>query len=277
VPPAVRKSSGDLTVSALQYKLLCVTEVPDPSADLLRSISAVRTQTRTSRSGHWFVLIVFGMVTLGAMPFYLHSFPSSGTPGCRADRSGVICAFQATSLPLGQAFNPVGPMTTLSQSATLYWVTAILFGFAIIVAYYRRRALSIGVRGRVWPAITAGIALLALVAFVDRSGGAPIPDLWVRGTGALMIIAIGLLVLALLERSRPFGVFTAGFVALAMLSVLYDDINMFARIGLGSAFQGSASELPNLVIPGIYLLLGGFGFWLGRRRTIDTYPTRRSI
>jgi hypothetical protein len=168
-------------------------------------------------------------------------------------------------------------MTELSRWATLYWVVAIALGFAFVLAYYRHRALSLGVQGRVWPAITVGVGLLAILVLVNRAGEAAAPDFWVRGTGALLVIAIGLLVLAVLERSRPFALFTAGFFALALLSSLYDDINILARIGLGTAFQGSAEGLPNLLLPGVYLLLGGFGFLLGRRWTVHSRLARQSL
>jgi hypothetical protein len=211
------------------------------------------------------------------MPFYLSSIPSANTPGCNADGSGFLCASQSTSAPFGKALNPSGTLTTLSRWATLYWVVAIGLGFALVLAYYRQRSLRVGVQGRVWPAITLGAGLLALVVFANRAGEPAVSDFWIRGTGALVIIAIGLLVLAVLERSRPFAAFTAGFFALALLSNLYDDINILARLGLGAVFQGSAEGLPNLLIPGIYLLLGGVGFLLGRRWTVEVHLARRSV
>ncbi len=95
----------------------------------------------------------------------------------------------------------------------------------------------------------------------------PVPDLWIRGTGALLIVAAGIAVLALLERSTAFGIYTAGFVALALLSCLYDEINVLGRLGLGGPFAAGGEELPNLLIPGLYLLVGGACFGLAARRT----------
>jgi hypothetical protein len=79
---------------------------------------------------------------------------------------------------------------------------------------------------------------------------------------------VGLCVLAALERSVPFGVFAVGFLGLALLSCLYDEVNIFQRLGMAGLFQGGANALPNLLIPGLYLLVGGFGFWVASRRVV---------
>ncbi len=257
------------------------------AVESLRTVEALRNRTRLERSGHWFVLVVFGIVTLGAMPFYWSPLASPASPvasaappGCRAAlQSGFACVVGSPGTPLGGALNPQPVGFALNRWATVYWSVAVLVGFATIVLYYRRRARAVGVQGRVWPAAAAGVGLLAAVVFVNGEGRAfpSIPDFWIRGTGALLIIAIGIAVLAVLERSRPFAAFAAGAIAVALLSCLYNDVNIFQRLGLGGPFQGSANELPNLILPGIYLLLGGFGFLLGRRWTIAIRLARRPV
>jgi hypothetical protein len=37
----------------------------------LHSVEELRLRARLARNVHWFVLVVFGLLTLGAMPFYL--------------------------------------------------------------------------------------------------------------------------------------------------------------------------------------------------------------
>ena len=246
-----------------------MTKLNGDAPESLRSIESLRTRTRLLRSGHWFVLIVFGIVTLGAMPFYFSPVPSATTPGCRVDGQGLICASKGSGAPFGRALNPMGSLWTLGRWATLYWTVAIVVGFAVVVAYYRQRARSVGVQSRVWPAVAVGVGFLALVILANAGAKAAIPDFWIRGTGALLIIGLGISVLAVLERSRPFAVFAAGFFGLSLLSCLYDDVNILQRLGLAGPFQTSASALPNLLLPGVYLLLGGFGFLLGRGWTFD--------
>ena len=158
----------------------------------------------------------------------------------------------------------MGSLITLGRWATLYWAAAVVLGFAVVVAYHRHRARSVGVQNRVWPTVAVGVELLALVALANGEGRAAIPDFWIRGTGALLIIAIGISVLAVLERSRPFAAFAAGFFALSLLSCLYDDVNILQRVGLAGPFQTSANALPNLLLPGLYLVLGGLSFLIAR-------------
>ena len=240
------------------------------AAEWLRSLEALRLRTRLARSGHWFVLLVFGIIVLGAMPFYVQTFATAATPGCQAMKGGgVTCVFRSSSNLLGGAFNPLFSDFNLGRWATVYWAVALVVGFAVVVAFYRHRARAVGVAGRIWPMVVVGLGLLLLVLLVDspQSSFPPFPDLWIRGTGALLIVALGIAVLAGIERSWGFGIFAAGFVGLALLSCLYDEVNIFGRLGLGVPFDGGGSALPNLVLPGIYLVLGAVGFWVAGRRT----------
>jgi hypothetical protein len=244
-----------------------MTDVGEEAARSLRSVSELRTRTRLARDGHWFVLLVFGVVVLGSIPFYVETFLTASSPGCQAVNGGVSCVYRPYHPVLGGAFNSMWALNGLGRWATLYWAPAIVIGFAVVVAYYRRRAAVVGVQGRIWPAVVVGVGLLVLVLAVDRrtSPFPPIPDLWLRGTGALLIIALGIAALAMLERSRAFGLYAVGFCGLALLSCLYDDSNLFDRFGIGNPFLGGGEEVPNLLLPGLYLLLGGIGFWLGNR------------
>jgi hypothetical protein len=238
------------------------------AAENLSFADQLRSRTRTARGGHWFALVVFGMVVLASMPFYLTVIPTARTPGCRSDGPhSLVCTAASRrdvlGAGLGSGFGPAG----LARWETAYWSIATLIAFGLIVYYHRRRALARGVQARLWPFVVAGAVL---VAFAVASGGsstfAQVPDFWLRGTQALVVIAVGIAVLALVERSRPLGLFALVFFALAVLSCLYDVVNLFSRIGLGGPFDGGASQLPNLIVPGLFLVLGGCGFWLRGRR-----------
>jgi hypothetical protein len=240
----------------------------DSVTQSLQFAGELRGRTRLARNIHWFALVVFGAVVLGAMPFYLSFVGSADTPGCKAAGSnGFVCATRAGSgVPLGGGLGTRFAWTSLNRWETVYWAVSIVLGYAAVVVYYRRRSRSVGVQGRMWPFVVTGVGLLLLGIFSGGSVAAPrIPDFWMRGTQALVIIAIGIAVLALVERDRPLGIFAAGFFGLALLSCLYNDVNVLARIGLAAPFYGSGNQLPNLLVPGLYLLLGGIGFWISRR------------
>jgi hypothetical protein len=207
------------------------------------------------RNGHWFASLVFGVVILGALPFYVRS------THCRplAHHQGSICSESVGPTPFGRAFMPdlSGPLGSWS---TLYWAIAIAVGFAAVVGYYHLRARKVGVQGRLWPAVVAGLVILGLVLWLGRTADGLVDF---RGTSVLVVIAISLLVLSALERSRPFVLFSAGFCGLAVLSCLYTVVNLFQRLGIGRPFSGDGA-LPNLVLPGAYLVIGGLAFLLAR-------------
>jgi hypothetical protein len=90
-------------------------------------------------------------------------------------------------------------------------------------------------------------------------------DFWLRGTQALFVIFLGLAVLAVLERRWSYSLFVIGFLGLAILSSLYNVSNLFQRLGIGGNWNGSDQGLPNLILPGVYLVVGGAAFWaIGR-------------
>jgi hypothetical protein len=236
----------------------------DVAAASLLSVKELRSRTRLARNIHWFVLLVFGALTIGALPFYSVAVLTATSPGChRAGPDGFFCQGPEGHVPLGGAFNPQGSSGGLSQWATVYWVIAVTLGFVAVLVFYRHRSISLGVQGRIWPAVAVGGGLFFLAVFGNRQGSRlPLPDAWIRGTGVILVLAIGLGILAVLERDRMFGAYTIAFVGIALLSVLYDDVNLFQRFGLGAPFNGSGAALPNLLLPGIFLLLGGLGFWV---------------
>jgi hypothetical protein len=125
----------------------------------------------------------------------------------------------------------------------------------------------------VWPILTLGIGVLVL-GVASRDWFSTVPaDLTIRGMQALLIIALGLIVVAAIEHTWAFSLFVAGYVGLALLSCLYDVINLFQRLGIDSRWPVDAQTLPNLIVPGTYLLLGGAGFWLLHRWRIRTNQT----
>jgi ABC-type dipeptide/oligopeptide/nickel transport system permease component len=92
-------------------------------------------------------------------------------------------------------------------------------------------------------------------------------DFWMRGMQALVVIALVLAVLAAIERRWTFTLFVVGFFGLSLLSSLYNVSNLFSRFGIGGNWNGNDQGLPNLILPGSYLIIGGAAFWAIGLRT----------
>jgi hypothetical protein len=236
------------------------------ASGVLDDVSRVRERTRLYRNGHWFASVVFGVVILGALPYYMRSTPV-GRMHCHSIGHGVsTCVGTVRKVPLrplGRAFE-AQPFSSVGSWSTLYWTIAVVIGFGAVIAYYHLRARKVGVQGRLWPAVAAGFAILVFGMWINYGSNAEPADFWIRGTSVLVVIALGLIVLSALERSRPFVVFAVGFLGLALLSNLYNVVNLFQRLHIGGPFTGNGSTLPNLVLPGAYLLVGGLLFLVAR-------------
>lgn len=242
----------------------------EPGDDSLRYLAGLRALARGARGGYWFALTVFGVIVLGAMPFYLQSLPTATTPGCQsAGPDAITCVGTTSNLPLGGGLGASEPFFGPGRWVTAYWAISIVVGLGLVMWFFRARAKKLGFETRILPAVVIIIGTLALVLVVNRNRGTAFgpSDLWIRGLQALVILALGIAALAIIERSLSLGLFAAAFFGLALLSCLYDDVNLFGRLGLGGPFGGSASSLPNLLLPGLFLLGGGAGFWLAEHRS----------
>jgi hypothetical protein len=242
----------------------------EPNDDPLRYLARLRAVARGARGGYWFALVVFGIVVLGAMPFYLRTMPTGSTPGCKsAGPNAVTCIGTATNTPLGGGLGSSMPFLAPGRWVTTYWAISIVLGMGMVIWFFRARANRMGVKTRILPVVLVVGASLALVLVVNRNGvsSTKVPYVGVRGLQTLLIIAIGIAALAIIERSLPLGIFATGFFGLALLSCLYDDVNILSRLGLSGPFGGNANSLPNLLLPGVFLLGGGAGFWLAEHHS----------
>ena len=217
------------------------------------------------RQGSWSPLVMFGLLTLAAAPLFWTT-----TPRCTNGENA--CAFVQNGGPLGNPFvkGPVG--WGIGRWISVYWLVAVPLGYFATVLYYRHRARRTGVAGRIWPAVAVGLALLALMvgSFATRGIvlGVPVPVFLLEGRGLepLLVIGIGLGVLARLEHNRGLVVFAVLFLALALLANLYNIENEVSRLGWN--LPVGAMNLPNLVVPGLFLLVGGAGFWWADHRML---------
>jgi hypothetical protein len=151
----------------------------------------------------------------------------------------------------------------------VYWLTMIPVGFFLSIWFFRHQRSMTGIKARVVPAAIVSVAILALIVARSTLIGWPLlflpGDLTVRGLIALLVIGAGLALFALLERSVELVVFTGLFFGLALVACLYDISNV-----ANFSSSPSAAELPNIVLPGAFLLLGGIAFGvLDLRKSVE--------
>ena len=138
---------------------------------------------------------------------------------------------------LGSPTSP--PIDHVSPWATTYWVVSIFVGIATVVRLYSRSGGAFVGSCRAYLALRHRWRWRVVLAVASRGWITfKIPaDFWIRGMQPLLVIAIGLLALAVTERSRAFLLYVAGFLGLALLSCLYDVSNLFMRLGIGSHLE----------------------------------------
>jgi hypothetical protein len=152
--------------------------------------------------------------------------------------------------------------------ALVYWPIALVLAYALIAGFYLRRARARGIGTRVLPYVVCGVLLAALTggaaAWADTHppvGEYDVLGLHLQpGQGAWLFqllspaaaIGLGLLVLAIVERSLALFVLAVGYVVFAFVP-LYD-------LGWVIARPSPWAALPRLVIGGGVLLLAGILF-----------------
>ena len=237
------------------------------AGELLGAVGSLRMRVRADRHGFWFPLTLFGILTLLSSPLYWQYARASSALHCQTQSNGGQICTSTGRFAGGGALNPGFSANDLGRWVSYYWVFALVLGYVATVLYYRRRARAVGVSQRVWPAVVVGVFILGLALWMNDVWHPNGPvflvsgDLWMRGTVSVIILSLGLLALALLERSVWYVLYALGFVGIALLSSLYNVSNLFDRLGIGRPFDGNGQELPNLLLPGAYLLLGGFVCW----------------
>ena len=244
-----------------------MTKALEGSTGSIGRSTDLRPRTRLARGGSWFAMLVAGVVILAAMPFNHYVNSRSISPTCRGV-IGVACQRELVSRgPFGMGLGSPLPGIIGSSSpwATTYWVVSIFLGVCAVVGFYWLRSRKIGTTGRIWPIVTVGLGALVL-GVASRNWFTTVPsDFTIRGMQALLVITLGLIVLTIIDRSWTFSFFVAVFFGLALMSCLYNVSNLFQRLGIGANYwPGNDQTLPNLILPGIYLLLGGAAFWAFR-------------
>jgi hypothetical protein len=247
-----------------QSSELADSAVTDPAeaAGLLSEMRSLRRSARSARHAYWFPLVLFGVLTCVAVPFYIRPRGLGGL---------------GTYVQLGPYTPLLNGLPGQTQAYLgYYWLVALLGGLALTLWWYRRHARRIGLRTPsrgylVTVTVLTGLAI-ALPILSQIPGLRFLRVLWpgdltIRGTFPFLIIAAGLCVLAWAERSRALAVIAAIYTGTALLASLYDIENILFRLGWNpSPNQWQLTSLPNVLLPAIVLLVGGLGAYLMQRR-----------
>lgn len=195
------------------------------AAEMLGETEAVRRATRSARGGVWFPLVLFGALTLLALPLY----------------GGGLGAF----------------------AADFFWMLAGPAGYVAVVMFHRRRETRTGVGAPILPYVIVGIALLLVGMGLV---GLPIPPViplafahLSSGFGPLVAIALGLLVLAWVERSLSLALFAlvqGTVAALAGLSIVNNPLGL----------SGGTPQVANAAVIGLGLVGAGLVARAAERR-----------
>ena len=242
---------------------------PRSQDDLLGEMKALRRRARAARHAYWFPLVLFGLLTCAAAPFYLQPALPSG--------SGTA-AQPGPTLPILGGFTGF----TTQRFLGWYWLAALLGGLLLTLLWYRRNALRVGLqtpaRGYVVTVAVLTVAALVIpllsavtspswLAWLRYLGVLWPGDLVLRGTFPFVIIAAGLWALAWAERSRALAAIAAVYSAVALLSSLYNVENLLFRLGWNPAGQAwRLTSLPNVLLPALVLLAAGAGAFAVQRR-----------
>lgn len=216
---------------------------------LLADVRGLARRVRLAQRVTWLPLLVWALVTFGAIP--VHLFGRWHISDCRPVADGQVC----------KAWFPAGE---------IYWLGAVLVAYVVIAVGYLRVARARGVDTRVLPYPLTGVVLaIGLFAAVSAGAAAWIfpddearalvhPSAFVQVVFRLLapagVIGVALLVLAWLERHVALLLFTLAYLAVVLVP-----------INFGWEGRSQWQFVPMLVIGGGVLLLGSIGFALAQR------------
>ncbi|GAB3156851.1 hypothetical protein GCM10027290_55720 [Micromonospora sonneratiae] len=225
------------------------------ASELLASVDALRRDARTARHAYWFPLLLFGLLTVIAAPLYVESVDPAPM---RVPRENHILT------GLGGQF--------LEHSASLgwYWLVALIGGYVASLGFYRFHARRVGVqtptRGYLIAGIVGiplGLTLPIMLDFLLLNAATSVSEAtsWLtgrllsisdRGMFPHLIIVVGLVVLARLERSRGLSIVVAGYAAAVLLVNGY-----FFLADFGSGGLNRFGFMVAALLPAPVLLVGG--------------------
>jgi hypothetical protein len=223
---------------------------------LLDHVSRLRRQARARSRGAWLPLVVFALLTLAStlyrQPFYILS--AGGGYGVELPNyAGLPWSQRSAALSLA------------------FWLVLAPLCYLGCARWYHRRAERRGVSLRWQTWVWAGLGLFGVLVVVlvgQRLGwlrlpyyGPPSGGMWYAPGSALsplLAIALGLLVLARVERSRGVALTAIVYGGLATLMNLYGlgEIPPWILPPLGGSNDAFVAAGPNLILLASILLFG---------------------
>lgn len=201
------------------------------------------------------------MLSLGAAPFYLLNVAHASN-----GQGGTFIHVLTTQVRPVDIFGLFNPLINGSTATSWYWVGGLALIYVLIAAAWRGTDRHRPDHRGWWHFSVTGIAAMAVLFATGPWAGqqARLPsdltawrtgDLSIRGFLPLLVIALSLLVLAITERSVMLGVVGVAYTGLALLANLYDVENQLSN--LGYQVSERTSNLPNLLLPSLFLLVVG--------------------
>lgn len=214
--------------------------------ELLVSLRDLTRQVRAAQRGTWFPLLVFAVISFGAIPVAQHGGHTFGS--CAA------------------ALGPVGPPRTCavySVRPLVYWSVGLVLAYVVIAGFYRYRARRRGVGSRVLPYVLVGVVVAVLVMALTvwsvyhplPGGGSTLSLVVNQAHTPPAAIGLALLVLAWVEGNAALGWFSLGYLVVVLIPATY----------LTGDRPTLTSPVPRqLIIAGV-LLLGSLAFAITQR------------
>lgn len=211
---------------------------------LLVELAAMRKRTRADRHGYWLPLLLFGLITLGATPFYVPKLCVDSGQDPELVQPHVCSWSSADQHWLYNWLHPTGQMSGPTfgfypnVTADIYWIIALLCGYLAVVRWYRWRAAQVGVETptRVYAQVTIFMLVLPLIGvpvlselFFGRVGwqialpitvAVIVAATWRVRSASFTLAVLALFALAHFATFYPYGpmfVLAAGLIGLAYL------------------------------------------------------------
>lgn len=223
----------------------------DSPHELLTSVRDLTRQVRVAQRGTWFPLLVFAVITLGAIPAQRYSGHRLG--GCRP-----------TSGPIQGG--PVGRICGVYLPGLLvYWSTALVLAYVAIAGFYVYQTRRRGVGTRIQLYVLVGVVVAVLVTAASLwavyhpsvGGLTPLTQFVDQLRTPAAAIGLALLVLAWVEGNRALVWFSLGYLAVVLIPATYFP-------GFNDRDPGGWGFLPRMLIIAGVLLLGSLVFAMTR-------------
>jgi hypothetical protein len=213
--------------------------------ELLTSVRDLTGQVRAAQRGTWFPLLIFAVITLGAIPFDRYG---PHHPGACRNFPG----------PNGQVASACWAVAPLQLA---YWPIALVLAYVAIAGFYMYQSRRRGVGTRIQPYVVVGVIIAVLVTAAtlwqvhqppSPAGPTPLRQLGSQLHSPAAAIGLALLVLAWVERNRALAWFSLAYLVVVLIPITW--------LPWTNPNAGLWGFLPRLLIIAGVLLLGSLGF-----------------